>query len=70
MKIAKVIPVYKNGLTENIYNYCPISVLPMFSKMYEKCLYNRLLQFLTKCNIISDSQYGLLFGALHILCFS
>ena len=59
MKIAKVIPVYKkNGLTESINNYRPISVLPMFSKIYEKCLYNRLLQFLTQCNIIADSQYG------------
>ena len=58
MKIAKVIPVYKTGSTESVNNYRPISVLPMFSKIYEKCLYNRLLKFLNQCNIITDSQYG------------
>ena len=58
LKIAKVIPIHKTGSTENVNNYRPISVLPIFSKIFEKCLYNRLLNFLNQCNILSNSQYG------------
>ena len=39
-------------------NYRPISILPQFSKILEKLLFNRLNDFVEKCNIISDSQYG------------
>ena len=32
MNIALVLPIFKTGDTANISNYCPISVLPCFSK--------------------------------------
>ena len=35
-KIAKVIPVFKKGEEENIENYRPISILPVFSKVLER----------------------------------
>ena len=46
MKIAKVIPLFKNGERENIANYRPISVLPCFSKVLEHIMYNRLYKYL------------------------
>ena len=46
MKIAKVIPLFKNGDPENIKNYRPISVLPCFSKVLECIKYNRLYKYL------------------------
>ena len=58
MKVAKVIPVFKGGSDKEICNYRPISVLPVFSKILEKCFYNRLVLFLEECNILSDHQYG------------
>ena len=58
LKIARVFPVYKNGSSENVANYRPISVLPIFSKILEKCMYNRLFDFISKCNILSLNQYG------------
>ena len=35
-KIAKVIPLHKNGSTLDVNNYRPISLLLTFSKMMEK----------------------------------
>jgi hypothetical protein len=45
MKIAKIRPAYKNGNRQEINNYTPISILPVFSKSLEKIIYNRLLSF-------------------------
>ena len=42
LKIARVIPLYKAGDPANISNYRPISVLPCFSRMLERIMYNRL----------------------------
>ena len=58
LKIAKVIPVFKKGAKDNVSNYRPISVLPIFSKILEKCMYNRLFNFLNQFNIICNNQFG------------
>ena len=58
LKIARVIPLYKTWERNIFTNYRPISVLPAFSKFLERVIYNRLLKFLNKCDILSDRQYG------------
>ena len=46
LKVALVTPVYKAS-EENIYsNYRPISVLPCFSKILEKLMYKRLIDYI------------------------
>ena len=57
-KIARVIPIYKSGDKNNITNYRPISILPAFSKIFERVVYNRLSNYLDKLNILTSSQYG------------
>ena len=58
MKIAKVIPLFKSG-DNNIYkNFRPVSILPSFSKILEKVVYNRLTDYLTKFNILNKNQQG------------
>ena len=42
MKIVKVTQVFKAGKKELVSNYRPISVLPCFSKILEKIMYNRV----------------------------
>ena len=58
MKIAKVIPLFKNGNKSDSSNYRPISLLSQFSKILEKLFNERLQQFLNTNNILSNSQYG------------
>lgn len=62
MKIAKVIPLFKNGDKHNFNNYRPISLLPQFSKILEKLFSSRLEKFLDKHQIISEGQYGFRIG--------
>ena len=46
IKIARVIPLLKSS-----DNY-------VFSKFLERIVYNRLINFLNKCDILSQNQYG------------
>ena len=62
MKVAKVIPVFKNGNPKLYSNYRPISVLSCFSKILERLIYNRVITFLDKHNILYDGQYGFRHG--------
>ena len=58
LKVAKVSPVYKKGDREQPGNYRPISVLPVLSKIFEKLVNNRLIEYLEKNNILYKHQYG------------
>ena len=42
LKTAKVAPIFKSGDKDNVSNYRPISILPVFSKVLEKIMYNRV----------------------------
>ena len=59
-KIAKVVPIYKgNELNKNTVNsYRPISLLPAFSKIFEKIIYNQLYEHLDSNNLLYNHQYG------------
>ena len=58
LKVAKVIPIYKNSSKENVENYRPVSVLPIFFKILEKLAYKRLLNYLTKNHVLYTRQFG------------
>ncbi|XP_065683423.1 uncharacterized protein LOC136096171 [Hydra vulgaris] len=45
LKIAKIVPIFKGGGTSAISSYRPISILPIFSKLLERTIYNRLYKF-------------------------
>ena len=42
MKTAKVSPIFEKGNKSILSNYRPISVLPLFSKILERVMYNNL----------------------------
>jgi hypothetical protein len=56
MKIAKVLPIFKKGKKHNIENYRRFSILSGFSKILETLMYNRVVNFLVKFNLISNAQ--------------
>ena len=58
MKIAKIIPLHKGDSVLSVTNYRPISLLPIFSKIFERLVYNRLVEFIVKNNILSQNQFG------------
>ena len=47
LKIAPVTPIYRADDVNEIGNYRPISVLPCFSKVLERIMYNQLFKYLT-----------------------
>ena len=58
LKIARVLPIFKSGETRVFSNYRPISVLPFFSKVFEKVVYKRLFNYFNKFDILFQNQYG------------
>ena len=58
LKIAKVIPLYKKGDESILDNYRPISLLPAFSKIFEKIVHEQLTDYFTRHKLFFDGQYG------------
>ena len=58
LKIAKLLPTFKKGAHDIMGNYRPISILPAFSKILEKIMYNRLYNHLKNNNILFKKQFG------------
>ena len=57
-KTSIVTPLHKNGDTEVVSNYRPISLLPIFSKIIEKIVSNQLTSFLETNKLLSNTQHG------------
>ena len=51
-------PIHKADSKLQVTNYRPISLLPMFSKIFERLVRRRLLNFLMQNNILFNHQFG------------
>ena len=58
LKIAKVIPIYKKDNAEILSNYRPVFVLPCFSKILERLMFNRCMDYIDKNDILNEKQFG------------
>lgn len=58
LKVARVTPVFKNGLKELAQNYRPISVLSGLNKIFETILATRFKNFLKTEGLLYEKQYG------------
>lgn len=58
LKKSIVKPLFKKDDKSKIDNYRPITLIPIFSKILEKIIYNRFIKFLDKNNVITEEQHG------------
>ena len=58
LKLSTVIPIYKKGNSLKLDNLRPISLLSVFSKIFEKMMKVRILNFLDKIHFFNENQYG------------
>ena len=50
--------MYKNGDSDQLGNYRPISLLMSLSKIFETIIFNRMTSFLKRNNTITPTQFG------------
>ncbi|CAK1593695.1 unnamed protein product [Parnassius mnemosyne] len=58
LKTAKIKPLFKKGSKCNIKDYRPIALLSNFSKIFERIIYDRIIEFFKKYSIINKNQFG------------
>ena len=58
MKIAKVSPISQGGNDLQAENYRPIPVLPVFSIIFEKTMYNRVYNYFVENKLLFPKQLG------------
>ena len=57
-KKSNIIPVHKKSHKQVVDNYRPVSLLPIFSKILEKLIFNSLFEFLHEKNLLHENQSG------------
>jgi hypothetical protein len=58
LKVGVISPIHKNGSKTNAENYRPITVLPIFAKVFEYAIKRRLEDHLHVNDILAPSQFG------------
>ena len=58
LKCAKVVPLHKTGPKTDPSNYRPISLLPIFSKIYERAVHKRIYAHFDNTGLFYESQFG------------
>ena len=62
-KVSLVAPVFKNSWEmSTVESCCPVSLLSVLSKIFEKLVNNRIVDHQQKCDLFSDFQYGFRFS--------
>ena len=57
-KHAKVVPLLKKGDPLTAKNYRPVALLPIFSKILERVVFNQLVNYLDTNNLIHPNHHG------------
>ena len=58
LKKSNVILAHKRNDKQLIQNYRPISLLPIFGKIFEKVVFNRIYNFLLNKRLLNPTQFG------------
>lgn len=57
MQIAKVVMLHKKGDRNELGNYIPVSVLPIFSNELEKVIHIRISKFVENCELFTECEF-------------
>ena len=58
LKVSRVVPVFKKENVDDVNNYRPISIIPIFGKIFEAILKPKICNFLEKNNLLNPNQFG------------
>ena len=58
LKLGCITPIFKKGDRDKVNNYRPVCSLSPLSKIIEKVVNNRMVEYLNKFNLFSKTQYG------------
>ena len=58
LKIARVMPLYKDEDANVFENYRPIYLLHPSAKIFERVFYNRVVFYIKKFNLLNPNQFG------------
>ena len=58
VKLAKIFPIFKVDNIEEVGNYIPISVLPIFPKVSERKIFNRTYQYFQRKSMFFSKQFS------------
>lgn len=58
LKISKIKTMFKKGNESHPTSYRPLSILSAFSKIFERVMYIRLINFLESNNLFDEEQHG------------
>ena len=53
-----MVPIHKRDDKQNVKNYQPVSLLPIFGKIFERLMYNEIYSFFIENDLISSKQSG------------
>ena len=59
-KKSNIIPVHKKNDKRLVNNYRPISLLPVFGKIFEKIIFNKIYKFLSEEKLLNPDESGFL----------
>ena len=68
MKLAKILPIYKSGDEQLVNNYRSISILHIFSKIFEKIISKYIMEFMDENKLFYGNQFG--FRKQHSTCYA
>ena len=61
-KMSKITPIYKEGDRDEPANYRPISIIPVFSKIFETVVHAQVAGYFAEHSLYSSTQYGFIAG--------
>ena len=61
-KKGNIVLVHKNNLKTMLINYCPISLLPIFAKIFEKIIFRSMFEYFIENELFTIFQSGFLPG--------